>query len=103
MRSAAARRLPGPAPPSKIPAPGIPPAAVGIREGDPVPQPLRAAAALVVLLLAACGGGSSSPSGPVSPNTSGWWRDQVFYEVFVRSFADSNGDGVGDLAGLTAR
>jgi hypothetical protein len=27
----------------------------------------------------------------------------VFYEVFVRSFADSNGDGVGDLAGLTAR
>ncbi len=68
-----------------------------------MPQPLRAAAALVVLLLAACGGGSSSPSGPVSPNTSGWWRDQVFYEVFVRSFADSNGDGVGDLPGLTAR
>ena len=27
----------------------------------------------------------------------------MFYEVFVRSFADSNGDGVGDLAGLTAR
>src|SRR5215211_4473300 len=32
-----------------------------------------------------------------------WWRDAVFYEIYVRSFADSNGDGVGDLAGITAR
>lgn len=35
--------------------------------------------------------------------TDGWWRDSVFYEIFVRSFSDSNGDGVGDLAGLTER
>jgi glycosidase len=33
----------------------------------------------------------------------GWWRDRVFAEVFVRSYADSNGDGIGDLAGLTTR
>jgi alpha-glucosidase len=33
----------------------------------------------------------------------GWWRDAVFYEVYVRSFADSNGDGLGDLAGVAAR
>jgi len=32
-----------------------------------------------------------------------WARDAVFYEVFVRSFADSDGDGIGDLRGLTAR
>jgi glycosidase len=32
-----------------------------------------------------------------------WWRDRVFYEVFVRSFADSDGDGIGDLRGLTER
>lgn len=32
-----------------------------------------------------------------------WWRNAVFYQVYVRSFADSNGDGVGDLAGITAR
>ena len=32
-----------------------------------------------------------------------WVRGAVFYQVFVRSFADSNADGVGDLAGLTAR
>lgn len=34
---------------------------------------------------------------------AGWWRDAVFYEIFVRSFADSDGDGVGDLRGLTAK
>jgi alpha-amylase len=32
-----------------------------------------------------------------------WSRGSVFYEVFVRSFADSNGDGVGDLKGLISR
>jgi alpha-glucosidase len=32
-----------------------------------------------------------------------WWRDAVFYQVYVRSFADSNGDGVGDLAGIRSR
>ena len=29
-----------------------------------------------------------------------WWRDAVVYEVYVRSFADSSGDGVGDLEGI---
>jgi glycosidase len=32
-----------------------------------------------------------------------WSKGAVFYEVFVRSFADSDGDGIGDLNGLTAR
>src|ERR1700756_4859719 len=32
-----------------------------------------------------------------------WWLSAVFYQVYPRSFADSNGDGVGDLDGLTAR
>ena len=32
-----------------------------------------------------------------------WWRDAVCYELYVRSFQDSNGDGVGDLAGITQR
>lgn len=29
-----------------------------------------------------------------------WWNETVFYEVFVRSFKDSNGDGIGDINGL---
>ncbi|MDQ4085459.1 MAG: glycoside hydrolase family 13 protein [Actinomycetota bacterium] len=32
-----------------------------------------------------------------------WWQDAVFYEIYVRSFADADGDGVGDLPGITAR
>ncbi len=32
-----------------------------------------------------------------------WWRDAVTYQVYVRSFADGNGDGVGDLSGIRSR
>lgn len=32
-----------------------------------------------------------------------WWRDAVVYEIYVRSFADASGDGVGDLPGIRER
>lgn len=32
-----------------------------------------------------------------------WWNDRVFYEIFVRSFHDSDGDGIGDLQGLISK
>ena len=45
------------------------------------------------------------PSRRSAPATADrpWWRDAVVYQVYVRSFADANGDGVGDLAGVRAR
>ncbi len=39
----------------------------------------------------------------VAPADQPWWRDAVFYQVYVRSFADSSGDGVGDLDGVRSR
>lgn len=35
--------------------------------------------------------------------TEPWWRDAVCYQIYLRSFADGNGDGVGDLPGARAR
>jgi alpha-amylase len=40
------------------------------------------------------------PEVPPFPLEAGWWDSAVCYEVFVRSFYDSNGDGIGDLNGL---
>ncbi|MFD2081528.1 alpha-glucosidase [Actinopolymorpha cephalotaxi] len=35
-----------------------------------------------------------------SPN---WWRTAVIYQIYIRSFADGNGDGIGDIAGIRSR
>jgi alpha-glucosidase len=37
------------------------------------------------------------------PEGQPWWQHAVFYEIYPRSFADSNGDGVGDLNGITSK
>jgi alpha-amylase len=63
----------------------------------------------IVLLFPAC---TVKPTpAPVAPitglpqGTDGypWWNDTVFYEIFVRSYADSNGDGIGDINGLIGK
>ncbi len=76
--------------------------------------------ALILIILLAAGAGAfllfrSAPEAPeakpVSPvtgmpqGTDGypWWNDTVFYEIFVRSFYDSDGDGIGDFNGITAK
>ena len=40
---------------------------------------------------------------PVDAEGHQWWQHAVFYEVYPRSFADSNNDGVGDLNGITSK
>jgi alpha-amylase len=72
----------------------------------------RTILAFVALALAAAACGLASrawarpPAARAAAPAAGpleWARGATFYEIFVRSFADSDGDGIGDLRGLTAR
>ncbi|HUG33264.1 MAG TPA: alpha-amylase family glycosyl hydrolase, partial [Anaerolineales bacterium] len=48
----------------------------------------------------------STTAGPLDTPASKdlpWWNDAVFYEIFVRSFRDSDGDGIGDFNGITKK
>jgi alpha-amylase len=82
-------------------------AASGWRAGTKVPA--SGADATGATITAASGGRTTAAARPAStrPPTQvrqpPWTRGAVCYEVFVRSFYDSDGDGVGDLNGLTSR
>ncbi len=60
---------------------------------------------LLLGLLAACGTADPNAVQPVTGMPEGtdgfaWWNDTVFYQIFVRSFYDSDGDGIGDFNGI---
>ena len=65
-----------------------------------------AACALTLLLgaTALTARGQAAPSAPShSNNLENWWKNAVLLEIYPRSFQDSNGDGIGDLNGITQR
>lgn len=70
---------------------------------------------LLIALIVGCNANTPTPTATSIPEptqtsiasqgTEGfpWWNDTVFYEIFVRSFRDSDGDGIGDFNGVTEK
>ena len=57
----------------------------------------------LLLLICFCALTASAQTKPVDAEGHQWWQHAVFYEIYPRSFADSNNDGVGDLNGITSK
>ncbi len=58
---------------------------------------------LAVALLSSLVCSAAAQNKPVDAEGHAWWQHAVFYEIYPRSFADSNNDGVGDLRGITSK
>jgi alpha-glucosidase len=62
---------------------------------------LTVLAVALFLLSVSAGGAKAQQSTDTQPRK--WWQDAVFYEIYPRSFADSNNNGIGDLNGITSK
>ena len=58
---------------------------------------------LLLGLVAFTAAAQTAPKPTSQSNEENWWKNAVIYEIYPRSFQDSNGDGIGDLNGITQR
>lgn len=56
---------------------------------------------ILAALTAACLLSAVSGTGAAKAENEQWWKNTIAYEIYVRSFRDTNGDGIGDLKGIT--
>ena len=59
--------------------------------------------AVILLAILSASFSASAQNSPVDSEGHQWWQHAVFYELYPRSFADSNNDGLGDLNGITSK
>ena len=64
---------------------------------------MRALSGIVVLCLALGVARASAQTTAVDAEGHPWWKHAVFYEIYPRSFADTNNDGIGDIPGITSK
>ena len=58
---------------------------------------------LCLVMMASASAAAQTQAAPLKTNGDVWWKHAVVYEIYPRSFQDTNGDGLGDIKGITQR